>query len=86
MHLTDRTVLTTGANRGMGRVLVDAALGGGTKRVYAGMGAPRRALRAAQGIRGLEREFRFSCETTRRICNDAAKIATEADRQKESTT
>ncbi len=38
--LTDRTVLVTGANRGIGRALVDAALDRGARRVYAGMRHP----------------------------------------------
>ena len=38
--LTDKTVLVTGANRGLGRALVDAALDHGAKRVYAGSRRP----------------------------------------------
>lgn len=37
---TDRTVLITGANRGLGRSLVDAALARGARRVYAGTRQP----------------------------------------------
>lgn len=38
--LTDRTVLITGANRGLGRSLVEAALDRGARRVYAGTRRP----------------------------------------------
>lgn len=38
--LTDKTVLVTGANRGLGRSLVDAALARGARRVYAGARKP----------------------------------------------
>jgi NAD(P)-dependent dehydrogenase (short-subunit alcohol dehydrogenase family) len=38
--LTDRTVLVTGGNRGIGRALVDEALRRGARRVYAGMRRP----------------------------------------------
>jgi NAD(P)-dependent dehydrogenase (short-subunit alcohol dehydrogenase family) len=41
MEITDRAVLVTGANRGIGRALVDEALRRGAKRVYA---ASRRPL------------------------------------------
>jgi NAD(P)-dependent dehydrogenase (short-subunit alcohol dehydrogenase family) len=37
---TDRTVLVTGANRGLGQALVQAALDRGAKRVYAGARRP----------------------------------------------
>jgi NAD(P)-dependent dehydrogenase (short-subunit alcohol dehydrogenase family) len=40
MKLTDKTVLVTGANRGIGRALVDEALRRGAKRVYAGTRQP----------------------------------------------
>jgi NAD(P)-dependent dehydrogenase (short-subunit alcohol dehydrogenase family) len=43
-QLTDKTVLVTGANRGLGRALVDEALRRGAKRVYA---ASRRPTDAA---------------------------------------
>jgi NAD(P)-dependent dehydrogenase (short-subunit alcohol dehydrogenase family) len=36
MRIEDRAVLVTGANRGLGRALVEEALRGGAKRVYAG--------------------------------------------------
>src|SRR6185312_2244373 len=38
--IADRTVLVTGANRGIGRALVEEALRRGARRVYAGMRAP----------------------------------------------
>ena len=37
MNITNKTVLITGANRGIGRALVEEALRKGAKRVYAGM-------------------------------------------------
>lgn len=40
MKLKDQVVLVTGANRGLGRALVDAALEAGARRVYAAARAP----------------------------------------------
>lgn len=40
MKVADRAVLVTGANRGLGRALVEKALQRGAKRVYAGMRQP----------------------------------------------
>jgi NAD(P)-dependent dehydrogenase (short-subunit alcohol dehydrogenase family) len=40
VQLTDKTVLVTGANRGLGRALVDEALRRGAKRVYAAARQP----------------------------------------------
>jgi NAD(P)-dependent dehydrogenase (short-subunit alcohol dehydrogenase family) len=40
MFLSDKTVLVTGANRGIGRALVDEALARGATRVYAGTRQP----------------------------------------------
>src|SRR2546422_11342552 len=36
MKITDSTILVTGANRGLGKALVDEALRRGAKRIYAG--------------------------------------------------
>jgi NAD(P)-dependent dehydrogenase (short-subunit alcohol dehydrogenase family) len=40
LTIADKTVLVTGANRGLGRALVDEALRRGAKRVYAGPRVP----------------------------------------------
>ena len=40
MKIADRTVLVTGANRGIGQALVQEALSRGAKRVYAGTRQP----------------------------------------------
>ncbi len=40
MTITDKTVLVTGANRGLGRALVEEALRRGARRVYAGTRTP----------------------------------------------
>jgi NAD(P)-dependent dehydrogenase (short-subunit alcohol dehydrogenase family) len=40
MTFADKTVLVTGANRGIGRALVEDALSRGARRVYAGTRQP----------------------------------------------
>ena len=42
MNIRDRAILITGANRGIGRALVEEALRRGAKRVYAGTRQPPR--------------------------------------------
>ena len=42
MSITNKTVLITGANRGIGRARLEEALRRGAKRVYAGMRQPSR--------------------------------------------
>ena len=41
MAIADKTVLVTGASRGIGQALVADALRRGARRVYAGMRQPR---------------------------------------------
>ena len=36
MEISNATILVTGANRGLGKALVDEALSRGAKRIYAG--------------------------------------------------
>lgn len=50
MKLNDAVVLVTGANRGLGRALVEASLAAGARRVYAGARDPR-SLEAARDDR-----------------------------------
>src|SRR6266481_4676059 len=40
MNITNKTILITGASRGIGKALVDEALRLGAKKVYAGMRTP----------------------------------------------
>jgi len=40
MIITGKTILVTGANRGIGQALVEEALSRGAKRVYAGARVP----------------------------------------------
>lgn len=40
MNITNKTILITGANRGIGKALVDEALRRGAKKIYAGMRSP----------------------------------------------
>ncbi|HYJ11118.1 MAG TPA: SDR family oxidoreductase [Polyangiaceae bacterium] len=47
MKFKDATVLVTGANRGLGRALVDASLQAGARRVYAGARDPRNLAEVA---------------------------------------
>jgi len=40
VSIADKAVLVTGGNRGIGRALVDEALGRGARRVYAARASP----------------------------------------------
>ena|SRR6266481_2907524 len=55
MIIADKTILVTGANRGIGRALTEETLSRGAKRVYAGTRVPLtqslRALLAERGVR-----------------------------------
>lgn len=48
MNIEDKVILVTGANRGLGRALVEGALAAGARRVYAGARDPN-ALSALRG-------------------------------------
>ena len=48
MTIKDKTVLVTGANRGIGQALAAEALARGAKRGYAGTRHPRRRLRKSE--------------------------------------
>lgn len=52
MHIADSTVFVTGANRGLGRALVQALLDRGAKRIYAGS----RQLSALEPVVALDRD------------------------------
>src|SRR6516165_11311790 len=67
LAIADKTVLVTGANRGLGRALVDEALRRGAKRVYA---ASRRPMVVPD-----ERVTRLILDVT-----DAAQIREAAER------
>ena len=49
MDIENKTVLITGANRGIGRALVDEALRRGAKSIYAGTHGPLQIAMNASG-------------------------------------
>lgn len=73
MKITDSTAMVTGANRGLGRALVEALLRSGARRVYAGA----RNVDALEPVVALDRERVVPLELD--VTNDAqARAAAEA--------
>ena len=65
MNIENKTILITGANRGIGRALVDEALRRGAKKVYAGT--------RSECARGTSQEF-FRPREVAELCHrDAAQ-------------
>jgi NAD(P)-dependent dehydrogenase (short-subunit alcohol dehydrogenase family) len=73
MEITNSTAVVTGANRGLGRALVDALLDRGAQRVYAGARDPR-AIRADERITPVALDV-----TDRASIDHLATIATDTD-------
>lgn len=78
MKLNDQVVLVTGANRGLGRALVDAALKAGARRVYAAARKPEQLREIV--VREPERVVALALDIT-----NATSLAAAAERAPDVT-